>query len=223
MANCISIPRLWILGPFVLVALLVNGLAPPAACAADLRRFDHSGDGRIRLIGKKNGATFSGQYRQGHGAYDAIALEAIYTVFGAPYDPQHRRLSLRLIEFLDYLEDQLRPGAWITVTSGYRSPEYNRNLRQKGALAAKASLHQYGMAVDLIMEGVPAKRLWEHVKQMRFGGAGYYHGQTVHLDVGPARSWDETTSGVGTAARRSCETVRRNRRPRRAPYRAWPG
>ena len=27
---------------------------------------------------------------------------------------------------------------------------------------------------------------------------GYYHGDVVHIDVGPARFWDETTSGVGT-------------------------
>ncbi|CAB5080061.1 hypothetical protein D3OALGA1CA_112 [Olavius algarvensis associated proteobacterium Delta 3] len=31
-----------------------------------------------------------------------------------------------------------------------------------------------------------------------FGGAGYYHENVVHVDVGPARSWDEKTSGVGT-------------------------
>ena len=68
----------------------------------------------------------------------------------------------------------------------------------QGKLAAKASLHQYGMAADLKMEGVPARRVWEYVKALGFGGTGYYHGQTVHIDVGPARSWDEKTSGVGT-------------------------
>jgi hypothetical protein len=71
-------------------------------------------------------------------------------------------------------------------------------VRNRGGLAAKASLHQYGMAVDIKMEGVPAKRVWNAVKTLGFGGAGYYHGATVHIDVGPARSWDETTSGVGT-------------------------
>ena len=38
----------------------------------------------------------------------------------------------------------------------------------------------------------------EYGQDAGFGGAGYYHGDTVHIDVGPARSWDETTSGVGT-------------------------
>jgi hypothetical protein len=71
-------------------------------------------------------------------------------------------------------------------------------LRDKGNLAAKASLHQYGMAADLKIRGIQARSLWEFVKALEFGGAGYYQGETIHLDVGPARSWDETTSGVGT-------------------------
>jgi hypothetical protein len=71
-------------------------------------------------------------------------------------------------------------------------------VRKRGGLAAKASLHQYGMAADLKMEGVSSKRVWDTVKALNFGGAGYYHGETVHLDTGPARSWDEKTSGVGT-------------------------
>jgi hypothetical protein len=54
------------------------------------------------------------------------------------------------------------------------------------------------MAADLKIEGVPARHVWEYVKKLGFGGAGYYHGETVHIDVGPARSWDEKTSGVGS-------------------------
>jgi len=115
-----------------------------------------------------------------------------------PHRRQETVLSLRLIEFLDFLQDRLAPEGRITITSGYRSPQYNQNLRRTGGLAAKASLHQYGMAADLILEGVPARHLWEYVKALGFGGTGYYHGQTVHIDVGPARSWDEATSGVGT-------------------------
>lgn len=171
---------------------------PLTAQSADISRFVYSGDGRIRIISQKNGTSFSGHYRRGPAGYDLKALQAIHGVFDAPFDANDMQLSLRFLEFMDFLEDHLRPGAWITLTSGYRSPEYNRNLRQKGALAAKASLHQYGMAADLKMEGVSAKRIWDYVKGLHFGGAGYYHGQSVHLDVGPARSWDETTSGVGT-------------------------
>lgn len=168
------------------------------AASKDVGRFFHSGDGRILLLSEKNGESFAGRYRTSPGSYDAAALRAIYRVFGAPYDPRRASLSLRLIEFLDFLEDRLRPGTRIVITSGYRHPEYNTKLRNRGALAAKASLHQYGMAADLKMEGVPARRVWDTVKALGFGGAGYYQGETVHVDVGPARSWDEKTSGVGT-------------------------
>ena len=102
------------------------------------------------------------------------------------------------IEFTDYLEDQLGKGSLITITSGYRAPEYNTKLRKGGGLAAKASLHQYGMAADFIMDEVPSKRVWEYVRSIGFGGTGYYHGETVHVDVGPSRFWDEKTSGIGT-------------------------
>ena len=174
-------------------------LAVPAIqAAADGQRFFHSGDGRIHLVSEKNGRAFEGAYWRAAEGYDPAALEAIHRVFDAPYDPAAPAVSLRLIAFLDFLEDRLRPGALLTVTSGYRSPEYNRSVRSRGGLAAKASLHQYGMAADLVMAGVPSERVWETVKALDFGGAGYYHGRTVHLDVGPARSWDEKTSGVGT-------------------------
>jgi len=177
--------------------LLICGFHGQPVAASDVTRFFFSGDGQINLFGKKSGESFIGQYRQGQ-AYDPQAMAAINRVFGAPNIQGQNELSLRLIEFLDLLQDRLNPGGRITITSGYRSPTYNTSLRDQGKLAAKASLHQYGMAADLIMEGVPAKRVWEYVKALGFGGTGYYHGQTVHIDVGPARSWDEKTSGVGT-------------------------
>jgi hypothetical protein len=172
--------------------------APAQTNAGSGSRFFHSGDGHIHLFGKKNGRSFVGLYRTGPRDYDGQAFEAMCQVFDAPCESPDTAVSLRLIEFLDLLQDRLAPGSRITITSGYRSPQYNRKIASGGALAAKASLHQYGMAADVIMEGVTARQLWDYVKSTGFGGAGYYHGETVHIDVGPARSWDETTSGVGT-------------------------
>ena len=163
-----------------------------------LSRFSYSGDGNINMHGQKSGQDFHGRYRQALGEYNEDAYKSICKVFDAPYDTFHTNLSLRLIEFLDYLEDRLAPKALITITSGYRSPSYNKHLRDRGALAAKASLHQYGMAADIKMSGVSAKQIWNYVKKLGFGGIGYYQDETVHLDVGPARFWNEKTSGVGT-------------------------
>ena len=165
--------------------------------ASNGTRFFFSGDGQINLTSKKSGDSYSGKYRSGQ-VYDPAAIAAINRVFGAPESQGQNVLSLRLIEYLDLLQDRLADGGRITITSGYRSPTYNSSLRDQGKLAAKASLHQYGMAADVIMDSVPSRRIWQHVKKIGFGGTGYYHGKTVHIDVGPARSWDEKTSGVGS-------------------------
>ena len=161
-------------------------------------RYFFSGDGEITLYSEKNHKSFAGTYRNGLGNYDKKALNEICRVFDAPRDASPMAISLRLIEFIDYLEDHLNRGAKITIISGYRKPEYNTMLREKGNLAAKASLHQYGMAADLKIQGVEAEALWHYVRDLEFGGTGYYHGSVVHIDVGPTRFWDETTSGVGT-------------------------
>jgi uncharacterized protein YcbK (DUF882 family) len=187
---------------FGIVALLILGFVAASCLASenitDVSRYFYHGDGWISLVSDKNGISFNGQYRKSKGIYDEKALKTIYRLFGAEKDRPLSTISLRLIEFLDYLEDNLHPGARITIVSGWRSPQYNTDLRNKGRLAAKASLHQYGMAADLKIKGTSSKRVWNTVKKLGFGGTGYYKGELVHIDVGPARSWDEKTSGVGT-------------------------
>ncbi len=48
------------------------------------------------------------------------------------------------------------------------------------------------------MKGVPSPKIWEYVRSLGYGGAGFYHGALVHMDVGPSRFWDETSSKVDT-------------------------
>ena len=185
-----------------IVILLILGFVSTRTSASetitDVSRYFYNGDGKIKLYSEKNGISFNGQYRKSKGIYDEKSLKTIHRLFGAEKDRPLSTISLRLIEFLDYLEDHLHPGARITIVSGWRSPQYNTDLRNKGRLAAKASLHQYGMAADIKIQGTSSKRVWNTVKKLGFGGTGYYKGELVHIDVGPARSWDEKTSGVGT-------------------------
>jgi uncharacterized protein YcbK (DUF882 family) len=176
--------------------LFLLWIAPVSA--AEGSRFFHSGDGRLHLTSAKNSHVFKGAYRNAQGQYDPRALRAIQAVFDAPAEEPQAAISLRLIEFLDFLQDRLKPNAPIKISSGWRSPEYNTRLRESGKLAATASLHQYGMAADIEIEGISSRKVWEYIRKLGFGGAGFYHGELVHVDVGPARSWDETTSGVGT-------------------------
>lgn len=176
-------------------ALLSN--FPLAASGSEqVLRYFHSGDGKVDISSKK--ASFSGAYRNADGSYSNESLTRINRVFGINAPVPTRQISVRFIEFIDYLSDHFGPNAKVTVESGFRDPQYNTKLREKGKLAARGSLHQYGMAADLKFAGVSSKDVWDFVRELRFGGAGFYHGALVHVDVGPARYWDETTSGVGT-------------------------
>ena len=185
-----------------IVTLLILGLIAPGNTASlntsDVRRYVYSGDGILNLFNAKTKMSFDGRYRTGKGIYSETALKTIDRLFGVDHDPDGFAVSLRLIEFIDFLEDRFHPGARITIASGWRSPQYNTDLRNKGKLAATASLHQYGMAADIKIAGISSKHIWNTVKELGFGGTGYYQGEFVHVDVGPARSWDEKTSGVGT-------------------------
>ncbi|MBI5064145.1 MAG: DUF882 domain-containing protein [Desulfatitalea sp.] len=155
-----------IIGVWLLAAGWIGGI--DAARAEDTPRFFHSGNGRLKLSNPKSGASFSGVYRPGVSQYDPAALVSIRKIFDDPADDPLAELSLRLTEFIDFLEE------------------------------ATASLHQYGMAADIKIQGVDSARVWRYVRKLGFGGTGYYHSDMVHVDVGPARSWDETNSGVGT-------------------------
>ncbi len=161
--------------------------------------FLHSGDGKIS-VKNQAGISFSGTYRHPDCSYDKDALSKIRRVFKAPTGAEKPPLSMRLIEFLDYISDKQTGGKQMKILSGYRSPSHNGNLRSKGRLAAKASMHQYGMAADVVFSGANPKDVWDFVRELGFGGAGYYHASSVHIDVGPTRFWDETTTGVDTDA-----------------------
>lgn len=189
--------RSLVLALFLLPALCV-GLCADSFAEAGIDRFRHSGDGRLHLFNPKSGAVFDGVYRQSDGRIDPRARAAIQKVFDAPEEEPLAAISMRLIAFLDFLEDRLRPGARIEIASGWRSPAYNTRLRERGRLAASASLHQYGMAADIRIEGVDSRQVWHFVRELGFGGAGFYQGRLVHVDVGPARFWDQDSSGVGT-------------------------
>lgn len=80
-----------------------------------------------------------------------------------------------------------RFGSRAIVTSGYRSPSYNKKVR-----GARNSLHMYCAAVDIQVKGVSK---WDLAKYARSlpgrGGVGTYcHTNSVHVDIGPERDWN---------------------------------
>ena len=158
-------------------------------------RYFLSGDGLIELSNAKNGRSGTLRYRLPDGSYPRQARRQIDRIFGVPASSDEQ-ISLRFISFLDYFEDRFqRP---IRIISGYRSPAYNAQLRKRGAAAARTSLHMEGMAADIEVGKRLGVQAFEILKSLNCCGVGYYHGSSLHVDTGPARYWDETSSGVRT-------------------------
>jgi uncharacterized protein YcbK (DUF882 family) len=87
-------------------------------------------------------------------------------------------------------------GQVMTITSGYRSREYNEALRAAGHAVVEDSQHCEGRAADVVLDGVRpievfVAALGLHLcGKIRLGGLGLYAGW-VHLDIrdGPLAQW----------------------------------
>lgn len=90
-----------------------------------------------------------------------------------------------LVRMLKTIESRF--GRPVVITSGYRSPSYNRRVR-----GAKKSLHMYCAAADIQIAGVSKWTLANYLRAMpERGGVGTYcHTNSVHVDIGPARDWN---------------------------------
>ncbi|MGH6861950.1 MAG: YcbK family protein, partial [Phyllobacterium sp.] len=93
-------------------------------------------------------------------------------------------LKPQLVGMLKTIER--RYGKNVIVTSGYRSPPYNRKVN-----GAKASLHMSCAAADIQIPGVSKWELAKYARSMMGrGGVGTYcHTESVHVDIGPKRDW----------------------------------
>lgn len=74
----------------------------------------------------------------------------------------------------------------IIILSGYRTHGTN----SKTESAAKNSMHLYGRAADIIVEGIPIEYLQKLALYLRGGGVGIYFGKGfIHVDTGRLRAW----------------------------------
>jgi uncharacterized protein YcbK (DUF882 family) len=101
-------------------------------------------------------------------------------------------LKPKLVRMLKQVERHF--GKRLVVTSGYRSPSYNKKVR-----GAERSQHMYCAAVDVQLPGVNKWELARYVRAMPGrGGVGTYCHQSVHIDVGPERDWNWKCGGRKT-------------------------
>ncbi len=85
-------------------------------------------------------------------------------------------------------------GRKIMVTSGYRSPSYNKKVN-----GAKKSMHMFCAAADVQIAGVSKWELARYFRSLQGrGGVGTYcHTASVHVDLGPERDWNWRCSRRG--------------------------
>ncbi|MBY0276628.1 DUF882 domain-containing protein [Candidatus Binatia bacterium] len=169
---------------------------PTAGAAAPRQRFFRHGDGMLHLENAHTHEKVVVRFRNPDGTYVAPALDKIDALFRSRGDDAQTRVSLRLLEMIDYLEDEERPQQLLLV-SGYRSEGYNDALIAKGGQAARTSMHSEGLAADLRFVGVDQRALWDRLRALECCGAGYYQKNGfVHVDTGKPRFWEESTSKV---------------------------
>jgi uncharacterized protein YcbK (DUF882 family) len=76
------------------------------------------------------------------------------------------------------------------VISGYRSPQTNAWLRERGTGVAKGSMHVEGRAIDVRLADVRSAVLRDAAIELACGGVGYYEASDfVHVDTGRLRRW----------------------------------
>ncbi len=179
--------------------LLLLCIAVSAFAESKTDRFFFMGDGILEIKNMHTEKSARAVLLNPDGSFNEEGFLQVDEIFGFPSREKGEHISPRLLFLLDYFSDLAAPGKTINMISGYRSPEYNANLRNSGGNVAKTSAHMDGMALDFHIEGVSGKELWKLVKSKECAGVGHYGGANIHLDSGKPRFWEASTSKVRTA------------------------
>jgi uncharacterized protein YcbK (DUF882 family) len=98
-----------------------------------------------------------------------------------------------LLDLLFELNGVLGTDQPFHVISGYRTPETNAMLHERGGSqsgVATHSLHIDGKAIDIRVPGLTLEHLRDSARSLKIGGVGFYPGSNfVHVDTGRVRYW----------------------------------
>jgi uncharacterized protein YcbK (DUF882 family) len=104
-----------------------------------------------------------------------------------------RAIDPSLLDLLFRLNGVLGTDQPFHVISGYRTPETNAMLQERGGThsgVATHSLHIEGKAIDIRVPGIRLEHLRDSAKSLRLGGVGFYPASNfVHVDTGRVRYW----------------------------------
>lgn len=133
-------------------------------------------------------------------------------IFRSRGDGEVFSLDKRLVELADHLQDHFAIDT-VEVISAYRSPEFNRHLKETGHNVANESFHTKGLAMDIHLDEVDEADLRDYLLSLKLGGVGYYGNKLmVHMDFGPVRAWQDggfvENTGIGIFNKSSIVSLR---------------
>ena len=127
------------------------------------------------------------------GQYQADALRDLNHILRDFRANEVKPIDPRVFDLLHELGGTLESDQPFHIISGYRSPQTNALLRERGGAAtgvASHSLHMVGQAIDIRLPGVTLENLRNAAKSLKIGGVGFYPDLNfVHVDVGRVRYW----------------------------------
>lgn len=97
----------------------------------------------------------------------------------------------RLVTLLEKIRDRF--GKPIHINSAYRTAKYNAKIG-----GVSNSYHVKGMAADIVVQGIPSKRIAQYAETLDCGGIGWYEGKKfVHIDTRSKRvCWNDSGNNV---------------------------
>lgn len=157
--------------------------APAAGLAADRG---------LSFVHTHTGERLSTAYCAG-GEYLAPALKDVNLLLRDFRVNQVKPIDVPLLDLLFELNGVLGTDQPFHVISGYRSPETNAMLHERGGAqsgVATHSLHMDGKAIDIRVPGIKLTHLRDAARSLKRGGVGFYAASDfVHVDTGRVRYW----------------------------------
>ena len=172
--------------------LVIISFFATALCGFSRAGFSSSpkGDGKLSLYSYRANEAVEVVIHS-NGAYDTYGLAKVNHLMRCRGNDRVFPIDRRLVDLIDNIQDHFGVET-IEIISGYRSPAFNRKLKQEGHNVARESLHTKGLAADIHIDEISEEAVWKYVKGLGVGGAGLYPCYDfVHVDVGRKTAWGE--------------------------------
>jgi len=126
-----------------------------------------------------------------NGKYNPSELSKVHYIMRCRGNDSVYDIDRRLIDLIDNIQDHFGADT-IEIISGYRSPQFNKDLKDSGRGVATESRHTKGLAADIHIYEISEEAVWKYVKSLSVGGAGLYPCYDfVHIDIGRKATWRE--------------------------------